>query len=487
MYSIERPTGDFQVPDGYTEKEFYEDGAHVYRAYKKDDTAIFVNHFKSTGEVQVVTDKSCNYFEFDGGALAHVTAPQITQLHLEDFGMAYTVRLCDGRFIVIDGGWGFAPDIDRLFNALTDSSVLKKPTVAMWIMTHPHCDHYHAFFPFYEKYGKDVIIERFMFNFPDADDISHYPKLAEVSGIYDLPETEMIPKFLQLVKRMGVPVYTAHTGQKYKIGGAELEIIASLDDTYGVTENINSTSLVIRMRLGGQVILWGADASVEYAKLVTRYQKLLKADILQVMHHGFGGGSAEVEAKGYELIDPDVCLLPVADYHAYTNFCAFKGGARHLMTAVDIKEMITGDKTVTLTLPYTPDSSAILSHRQKYNDGQQSAGAISWTFAGLDSNNKEDFIFSVLNMTCSQANVTVELYFEDRESNVLFIYYKAPACKLSTVDITDKNSVSSEEKYYNPHSLEKVGIAKDKPFAVRFLSDIPIIVSHKNHKEVYHS
>ena len=487
MYSIEKISGNFRVPDGYKLKEFFEDDAHVYRAFENGENAVFVNQFKYTGETQIVTDKCCNYFDFGKDEYQIVTEPQITQLRLEDFGMAYIIRLYDGRFIVIDGGWGFEPDVDRLYDKLKADANGEAPTIALWIMTHPHCDHYHAIFPFYEKYADDIKVERFMFNFPDADDTAHYPMLATPSGIYDLPETEMIPRFLELVAKIGAPVYTAHTGQKYHIGGAILEILASLDDTYGVTQNINSTSLVIRMTLAGQVILWGADASVDYARLAKRYKKLLKADILQVMHHGFGGGSAEEEARGYSLINPDVCLLPVIDYNAYTVFCAHKIGARHLMSAVDIKEMITGDKTVTLTLPYTPDDCAIKVHREKFERGQKSAGAHTWVFTGLNSANKDDFTFTFLNTVCAVANVVIELYFEDREHNVNFIRYAAKPCSLTTIDITDKNVISSEDDYYNPSSLDKVGIAKSLPFAVRFLSDVPIIVSHKTHREAYHS
>ncbi len=491
LYRIDKFFGDISTvtdrleKDGYTKAEHAEDGAHIFCAYKKCGEGVFVNYFKATNETQTVTEKNCNYFDFCAGDGSHGTVPQITQLHLEDFGMSYVIRLTDGRFIVIDGGWGFEPDIDRLYGALEDGSVLQKPTVAMWIMTHPHCDHYHSFFPFYEKYGKSVIIERFMFNFPDADDTEHYPDLATPSGIYSLPETEMIPRFLELIQKIGAPIYTAHTGQRYEIGGAKLEILASLDDTYGVTQNINATSLVIRMTLAGQVIFWGADASVEYAQLAKRYGRLLKADILQVMHHGFGGGSAEEEARGYSLINPDVCLLPVIDYNAYTTFCAYKGGARHLMTAVDIKEMITGDRTVTLTLPYTPDGCAINIHKEKFEKGQKSAGAHTWVFTGLDSGEKEDFVFNILNLTSAQANVAIELYFEDRANNVSFIRYTAGAGKFATIDITDRDTVSSEDDYYNPNSLGKKGVASNLPFAVRFLSDIPIVVSHKQHRETY--
>ena len=59
-----------------------------------------------------------------------VTAPQITQLEQEDYGMSYVIRLSDGRFIVIDGGNNFEPDIDRLMNCLKAGSNSEKPVIA---------------------------------------------------------------------------------------------------------------------------------------------------------------------------------------------------------------------------------------------------------------------------------------------------------------------------------------------------------------------
>ena len=67
-------------------------------------------------------------------------------------------------------------------------------------------------------------------------------------------------------------------------------------------------------------MLWTNDAAFSHAKLPERYGEYLKADILQIPHHGFQSGSAEAEISGYDLIRPRVCLLPVSDYCAYT-FC----------------------------------------------------------------------------------------------------------------------------------------------------------------------
>ena len=55
--------------------------------------------------------------------------------------------------------------------------------------------------------------------------------------------------------------------------------------------------------------------------------------------------------------------------------------------------------------------------------------------------------------------------------------------------ITDAfvDEIDSEWKYFNPASLKKRGIPENEPFAVRFMSDVPIVISSKDHKADYFS
>ena len=129
-----------------------------------------------------------------------------------------------------------------------------------------------------------------------------------------------IPKMWEQIERSGGKVYMAHTGQRFNIGGASLEILASMDDTIHLSKNINASSLVIRMELCGQIILWATDASFSDAQLPEKFGEYLKSDILQVPHHGLQCGTAEAMMRGYDLIRPKVCLLPISEYNAYTAF-----------------------------------------------------------------------------------------------------------------------------------------------------------------------
>ena len=467
-------------------KESYFGACHRYKAYQCENTGVFVNYYKNTNVLTVLKEERCKFFDFSDTLGGVKVKPQISQIHLEDFGMSYAVRLSDGRFILIDGGREFEPDADRLFNCIKEGTPEGKPVIAAWIMTHPHNDHFHCFMPFFDKYSNDVTIERFMYNFPNRDDTLHYPGLTSTDKRfdYDCSPYGNIPLMEERIAKTGAKVYMPHTGQKYIIGDAVLEILSSIDDTIHLSQDVNATSLVIRMELGGQVILWSADASYSDAYLCERYGSYLKSDILQIPHHGFGMGDAKKEIESYELIMPETCFIPVSDYNAFSAICIHKPSAKHIMMHMDIAELITGEETRTITLPYTPPKSAKNVLKEKAEEGLKAAGSKAWIFSDLDTSDMESFEYSILNISHSMVNLNIEMYFEDPERNLKYIYYTLPSQSIKNLNIIGEE-VNSESLFFNWMSLKTRGIPQNCKFAVRFLSDIPVVITNKKYKESY--
>lgn len=479
---------DFLVENGFVKRQMRCLEKWIFAAYERGTDGVFVNYYKDTRELRIVMEENCVYFIYQDKGTAACVSPQITQIHLEDFGMSYVVRLSDGRFIVIDGGRELEPDADKLMECLTEGVKGRKPVIAAWIMTHPHTDHFYCFFPFMERYGEYITIEKFLLNFPEADDSVHYPKL--IAKKFRETGSTADPKMLllnKLIHEIGAERYTPHTGQVYVIGDAVLEILSCMDDTIHCCNDVNASSLVIRMELGGQVTLWATDASFGAARLAERYGDYLKADILQVPHHGFGMGPAADTIKGYKLIAPRVCLLPVSDYNAFTTFCTFRECTEYLMTQCNVQELITGEKTRTLTLPYQPDENGERKLYHQYVSGRENAGARTWMFTELDTARPEDFQFTILNTTHSPAEVFIELFFESAKGKIRFIKAVVQATSLKKVCIIDEEDVKTNAVFYNPWSLEKNEILQSVPFAVRFMSNIPVVVSNKNHTASYHT
>lgn len=447
---------------------------------------IFMNYFREIRELSIVFEKNCRYFFYEDRTLPARVSPQITQVMLEDFGMSYAIRLSDGRFIVIDGGDNFAPNRERLFQCLTDGSNGNKPVIAAWIMTHPHSDHFHCFLGFMDCYGDQVTVEKFLLNFPEADDLEHYPELTfdDARFPYDTSSVATIPQMYDRIRHTQAPVYMPHTGQTYRIGDASCEILASLGETLHVSKDVNTSSLIIRMELAGQVILWSTDAYFGPLNLVQKYGKELKADLLQIPHHGFGGGSSDAFVEAYRLIDPEVCLLPLSDYNAFTLICPYIPSTRYLMAQLHVREVITGTPQRTISLPYTPPLGAEKTLENRRLSGLENCGTKTWIFSDLSTACQEDFCFTLLNMTAAKAEVFIDLFFEESAQNVRFIKTEVKSTRMRKIRLNG-DEVDGDALYFNWLSLQKQGIPQNALFAVRFMSNVPIVVTHRTHRASY--
>ena len=476
------------LANGFEKKEGFARDTQRFAAYTNGTLSYFMNDFRAVRELSIAEEENSAYFDYADACGASAVSPQITQIHLEDYGMSYVIRLSDGRFIVIDGGNNFEPHVENLYRALKEGTPDGKPTVAAWIMSHPHKDHFHCMVGLVDRYGDEVQIEKVMFLFPEHDDLARYPHFAHQDRRMkeDTSSVSYIPRMYHAIEKAGAKIYTPHTGQCYRIGDAYCEFLASMDDTVHLTNNINALSYVIRMTLGSQVILWTTDASFEYARLSERYGAYLKADIMQIPHHGFGCGSAEAEIAGYLLVRPRVCFLPVSDENAYTLFSTHKKGTRHIFENMDVDEIIAGGSEHTITLPYEAPAYKKAEHLRKFREGLENCGARTWVFSDLSSACEEDFVFTFLNMTNVATTVWIELFFEDTKYALRAIKAEIPAKRMKRLNIVGEE-VDGNALYFNWMALSDLGVPENMPFCVRFISEVPIVVSHQKHKESYRS
>ena len=479
--------------EGFACREREEQPHRVFAAYEKDGTCVFVNHFMAAAQLQLVVEENTRYFSYQDAAGSLSAPPQLTQVYLSDYGLSDVVRLSDGRLMIIDGANVYEQDIDNLFARLKKDSPFEKPVIAAWLMTHPHSDHFFCFFPFMKKYGQEVVIEKFFFHFPEGDDLEHYPKLskdgtrfAQWSGIEGITGGEIVGLFRRDVAALGVPVYTPHTCQTYQIGDAKLCFYGSMDDSIHRSQNINATSVMFRMELGGQRIFITGDGSFSDTYLAQRYGEELKCDILQVPHHGFGCGTEQGQIDGYRCMAPRVCLLPVEKGFAYTTFTSYREGTNYLMTRMQVEEMLTGEKENTLELPYTPDPAGVYQLQRDYQRGRSDAGARTWVFTELNTGDPEDLWFSVLNTIYIPAELTVEIYLENMQKQTR--HFKITGPRLGVFRVNCLLTPEDDPELVNdPNFLEMKDIPRDTRFAVRFMSSLPVVISHRNHQPAYRS
>lgn len=211
-------------------------------------------------------------------------------------GMGYALRLADGRLLVIDGGYDargeMGSDHDGFVAFLKRIAGTDTPRVALWIITHPHNDHYGV----YEE-------------LTPADGICVEATMATLPAFPQGDADEM----LRLIPGFGKNNIPAHSGDRYDFGEVSLEILATPEDLAllcppPVPKDSNTLSLIFRIIYRGQRILFTGDAYPAMMRCAAvNADGDLSADICQIAHHGRG---VPGEEEFYLAVAPRVALWP---------------------------------------------------------------------------------------------------------------------------------------------------------------------------------
>ena len=203
-----------------------------------------------------------------------MSTPLLTQVRppyfSADCGMAYIMRLSDGRFVIIDGNVGEYDEPEHLYTLLSEQNENGgEPTVAAWFITHPHGDHFGGFSEFCKRYSEKVKIEKVLYHFPKP-------------GVFD-SEGSDTSEFFEVLSKLDTETVTPRTGDIFNFADARFEVLFSCEDLYpGPVKNINNSSFVMTMELGKYKILWLGDLQREGAEYICKNtdKAKLKCDIL---------------------------------------------------------------------------------------------------------------------------------------------------------------------------------------------------------------
>ena len=342
------------------------EGTNLFATYTKDTDSMYCYYISTKNTAYLIRTPNQNLeIREQDNQYETVCTPQLTQIKLlnKDWtgGMSYLLRLSDGRFIVIDGGYNEQKfyEAESLYDLMQEQNVLPKITVAAWIITHPHKDHLGAAADFLRHYTTaDLNIERLILNFPTDEDI----EATEIETL-DSNDPSRMPTFL-LAHEMfwpELPIHICHTGQRWYIGDATIEYLHTLEDLYPKTiaslssNRVNGASTIFSLEIAGQKIMFLADSAVGSSiDLAAMWGPYLKSDIMQAAHHGLRGGDITM----YEYIDPMVVLVP-QNYnfmHKVVEFDATKWLWNN--GSGNIREIIvSGFAQRTLSLPYIPPAN----------------------------------------------------------------------------------------------------------------------------------
>ena len=198
-----------------------------------------------------------------------------------------------GTLIVIDGGYPEESDILYPY--------LKKlgGVVKAWFLTHAHDDHISAIFTVLNKYD-DIKVEKVYYTFP-SDEFLH---AAEPKQKY-MTMLDMVHTLRETVENHGADTVDVKEGDVYEFGGIKVRVLLTYDES--VTANpINNSSSVFRFEINGKSIMFLGDLGVEGGErlIAKNSHEMLKADYVQMAHHGQDGVGKEV----YEVARPRFCL-----------------------------------------------------------------------------------------------------------------------------------------------------------------------------------
>jgi len=232
-----------------------------------------------------------------------VCSSTVTQLCPKSVAwMCYVIKQDNGEYFIIDAGGNVAHKY--IFDTLMKMSGGEDVVVSCWLFTHFHCDHIGGFIEFTDRdeYLKKVSVKSVILNFPQW-------QVLDTSSPFD---HKNLDRWHGVVEKCGATVYQARTGQKYYFGNVELEMLFTYEDLMPFSvfvDRTNPTSHIFSMTIDGQRFIMTGDACGEATRLVAqRYGGDMKADFVQLPHHGFGDGGTALEF--YELIDAPWVLYP---------------------------------------------------------------------------------------------------------------------------------------------------------------------------------
>lgn len=206
----------------------------------------------------------------------------------------------DEHLVVIDGGNNC--DADYLY------SYVKKlgGVVDGWFFTHPHSDHCNAFNTLMENDPDGIEIKGLYYSFLPMECLCDgadpaLPKSKDCQNAVD-----SIVRMNAQIKRHGLKVATLQKGDVFVFGEMTLTVLRVVDRALESNNLINNSSAVLRLDADGSSMIFLGDLGVEGGEqlLDTTPPELLKADAVQVAHHGQKGVGREV----YEAIGANCCF-----------------------------------------------------------------------------------------------------------------------------------------------------------------------------------
>ena len=211
-------------------------------------------------------------------------------------GMGYILLADNGELCVIDGG---LPEDAEAFLELLEAQTQGKPVVSMWIVTHPHLDHYGVLMGISERenLAERVEVQRIVYHFPTPEEFGD--KRAQAGW-------ETMQKILTVT---GAEGYKPAIGETLRVDSLEFHILNTPVDTSICTDS-NQLSLIFTVQGTEKKIMFAGDAGTRILQMVLwRFSEGLECDALQMPHHCLCDTGLR---EFYEKVNADILLIPTS-------------------------------------------------------------------------------------------------------------------------------------------------------------------------------
>ena len=219
-------------------------------------------------------------------------------------GMGDLIVTGNGRLIAVDGGCN--NDDVGFVELLEKNADGKKPVVDLWIITHPHGDHYGAINTISKnpELASRIEVKKFMYWFP-----MEFTNADGVAGVLGYGNKDMEA----VAAVFGAEIEQPYRDQKINIDDVELHFLYVPDDCSILNRgggNANLCSLIFTLESHNKKVMFTGDAYGRTMQLTAwRYHKELKCDILQMPHHGLCDA---YNADFYREVGASTLLIPIS-------------------------------------------------------------------------------------------------------------------------------------------------------------------------------
>ncbi len=243
-------------------------------------------------------------------------------------GMGDVIVTANNKLIVIDGGFG--DDADSIVSLLCENSNDDIPHVDLWIITHPHTDHYGAIREIAgnESLRRRITVGTVIYWFP-----LEFCGKDGSAGVLAKANDEMTA----VCQAFGAEYHRPSLDEKIAIDGMEFHFLYVPDDCTILNTaggNANHCSLIFTVQGEHKKAMITGDAYNRSMQMtVWRYHKKLKCDILQMPHHGL---CDSYNIDFYKEVDAKTVLIPVSvagDRSMHSEMYADSEGRNHNLWA----------------------------------------------------------------------------------------------------------------------------------------------------------